>query len=68
MPRYTAKIRRPAAKYYEKLPSKLKDKVKEVINELRENPYAVPNVKPLEGSNHDDFRSYRIPSFTLSYT
>lgn len=53
MPRYTVKIRKSAAKYYEKLPSKLKNKVKEVINELRENPYAVPNVKPLEGSYHD---------------
>ena len=51
MPKYTVKIRKPAAKYYEKLPPKLKDKVKEVINQLRENPFAIANVKPLEGSN-----------------
>ena len=56
MPKYTVRLTKPAVKYYEKLPPKLKNKVKEVINQLRENPYAIPNVKPLEGSNQDDFR------------
>ncbi|EKN66478.1 hypothetical protein BABA_15252 [Neobacillus bataviensis LMG 21833] len=66
MPEYKVKIRKPAAKYYEKLPAKLKNKVKDVINQLRENPYAIPNVKPLEGSEHDDFR-IRIGSLRLLY-
>lgn len=56
MPNYGVKLRKPAAKYYEKLPPKLKSKVKDVINQLREDPYAVSSVKPLEGSDHDDFR------------
>ena len=66
VPKYTVKLTKPAVKYYEKLPPKLKNKVKEVINQLRENPYAIPNVKPLEGSNHDDFR-IRIGSLRLLY-
>lgn len=66
MPKFTVKIRKPAAKYYEKLLPKLKNKVKEVINQLRENPYLIPNVKPLEGSNHDDYR-IRIGSLRLLY-
>jgi mRNA interferase RelE/StbE len=66
MPKYTVKLRKPAAKYYEKLPPKLKSKVKEVIELLRENPYAISNVKPLEGSNYDDFR-IRIGSLRLLY-
>ncbi|MFK4997196.1 type II toxin-antitoxin system RelE/ParE family toxin [Bacillus sp. N9] len=44
----------------------MKNKVKEVINRLRENPYAIPNVKPLEGSDYDDFR-IRIGSLSLLY-
>ncbi|SEM71632.1 hypothetical protein SAMN05192533_10569 [Mesobacillus persicus] len=44
MPKYTVKLRKPAAKYYEKLPPKLKHKVKEVIEQLRENPFAIANV------------------------
>ena len=59
-------MRKPAAKYYEKLPTKLKSKVQEVINQLSENPYAVINIKPLEESNHDDFR-IRIGSLRLLY-
>ena len=66
MPKYTVKLRKPAAKYYEKLPAQLKIKVKEVINQLRENPYTIPNVKPLEGSHHDDYR-IRIGSLRLLY-
>ncbi|TYS40758.1 type II toxin-antitoxin system RelE family toxin [Bacillus infantis] len=66
MARYTIKLSKPAAKYYQKLPPKLKSKVKEVINQLGENPYAIPNVKPLEGSNHDDYR-IRIGSLRLLY-
>ncbi|MBL5768422.1 type II toxin-antitoxin system RelE/ParE family toxin [Heyndrickxia sporothermodurans] len=66
MPNYTVKLRKPAAKYYEKLPPKLKNKVTEVINQLSENPFAIPNVKPLEGSSHDDFR-IRIGSLRLLY-
>ena len=54
------------AKYYEKLPPKLKNKVIEVFNQLRENPYSIPNVKPLAGSNHDDYR-IRIGSLRLLY-
>lgn len=42
MSKYKVKLRKPAAKYYEKLPPKLKNKVKDVINQLRENPYAIP--------------------------
>lgn len=66
MSKYKVKLRKPAAKYYEKLPPKLKNKVKDVINQLRENPYAIPNVKPLEGSEHDDYR-IRIGSLRLLY-
>jgi len=66
MPKYTVKLRKPAAKYYEKLPPKLKHKVKEVIEQLRENPFAIANVKPLEGSNYDDYR-IRIGSLRLLY-
>ena len=66
MPKYAVKLREPAAKYYEKLPPKLKSKVKEVINQLRENPYAIQNIKPLEASNHDDFR-IRIGSLRHLY-
>ncbi|MDQ0220744.1 mRNA interferase RelE/StbE [Peribacillus cavernae] len=64
MPKYDVKIRKPAIKYYEKLPPRLQNKVKEVISQLRENPYAIANVKPLEGSDHDDFR-IRIGSLRL---
>lgn len=56
MAKYSVKLSKTAVKYYEKLPPNIKNKVKEVINQLRENPYAIANVKPLEGSNHDDFR------------
>ncbi|MFC0272258.1 type II toxin-antitoxin system RelE/ParE family toxin [Metabacillus herbersteinensis] len=49
MPKYDVKLRKPAAKYYEKLPTKLKSKVKEVINQLSENPYAVTNIKTFGG-------------------
>ncbi|GIN58080.1 type II toxin-antitoxin system RelE family toxin [Lederbergia ruris] len=66
MSNFHVKIRKPAAKYYEKLPPRLKTKVDEVINQLSENPYAIPNVKPLKGSNHDDFR-IRIGSLRLLY-
>ncbi|MDF0728772.1 type II toxin-antitoxin system RelE/ParE family toxin [Cytobacillus sp. S13-E01] len=66
MTKFAIKFRKPAAKHYEKLPPKLKNKVKDVINQLQENPYAIPNVKPLEGSNHDDFR-IRIGSLRLLY-
>ncbi|WP_165820878.1 type II toxin-antitoxin system RelE family toxin [Pueribacillus theae] len=66
MPRFHVKLRKPASKYYEKLPPKLKNKVKEVINKLSENPYAIANVKPLEGSDHDDYR-IRIGSLRLLY-
>lgn len=66
MSKYKVKLRKPAAKYYEKLPPKLKNKVKDVINQLWENPYAIPNVKPLEGSEHDDYR-IRIGSLRLLY-
>ncbi|MBU9722739.1 MULTISPECIES: type II toxin-antitoxin system RelE family toxin [Bacillaceae] len=66
MTRYHVKIRKPAAKYYQKLSPKLKNKVKEVINQLSVNPYSIPNVKPLEGSNHDDYR-IRIGSLRLLY-
>ena len=66
MSKYIIKLRKPAAKYYEKLPPKLKEKVKEVINQLRENPYAIPNVKPIEGSNHDIYR-IRIGTLRLLY-
>ncbi|AWI11691.1 type II toxin-antitoxin system RelE/ParE family toxin [Caldibacillus thermoamylovorans] len=66
MSKYKVKLRKPAAKYYENLPPKLKNKVKDVINQLRENPYAIPNVKPLEGSEHDDYR-IRIGSLRLLY-
>jgi mRNA interferase RelE/StbE len=43
----------------------MKNIVKEIINQLRENSYAIPNVKPLEGSNHDDYRPYWIPPFIV---
>jgi mRNA interferase RelE/StbE len=66
MPKYILKLRKPAAKYFEQLPPKLKNKIKEVINQLQDNPYAIPNVKPLEGSVHDDFR-IRIGSLRLLY-
>lgn len=66
MPRYAVKLRKPAAEYFEKLPPKLKSKVIEIINQLRENPYAISNVKPLEGSVHDDY-SIRIGSIRLLY-
>ncbi|KIO58369.1 hypothetical protein B4064_3780 [Caldibacillus thermoamylovorans] len=66
MSKYKVKLRKPTVKYYEKLPPKLKNKVKDVINQLRENPYAIPNVKPLEGSEHDDYR-IRIGSLRLLY-
>ncbi|WP_078429810.1 type II toxin-antitoxin system RelE family toxin [Alkalihalobacterium alkalinitrilicum] len=56
MPKFRVKIRKPAAKYYEKLPPKLKTRVNEVISQLCENPFAIQNVKPLEGSDHDDYR------------
>lgn len=66
MAKYQVKLSKPAAKYYEKLPPKIKIKVTEIINQLRENPYAIPNVKPLEGSNYDDFR-IRIGSLRFLY-
>lgn len=66
MPKYNIKIRKSAAKYYEKLTPKVKEKVKEVINLLSNNPYAIPNVKPLEGSDYDDYR-IRIGSLRLLY-
>ena len=66
MPKYTIKLSKSAAKYYKKLPPKLKNKVKEVINLLQDNPYAISNVKPLEGSSNDDYR-IRIGSLRLLY-
>ena len=66
VPRYAIKLTKPAVKYYEQLPPKIKSKVNEVINQLRENPFAIPNVKPLEESHHDDFR-IRLGSLRLLY-
>jgi mRNA interferase RelE/StbE len=66
MPKFTIKLSKSAAKYYKKLSPKIKAKVKEVITQLRENPYVIPNVKPLEGSSHDDFR-IRIGPLRLLY-
>ncbi|MDG5790148.1 type II toxin-antitoxin system RelE/ParE family toxin [Evansella sp. AB-P1] len=66
MNKYKVKIRKPAAKYYQKLSPKLKEKVKEVINQLSVNPYSIPNVKPLEGSSHDDYR-IRLGSLRILY-
>lgn len=66
MAEYKVRIRKPAAKYYDKLPPKLKSKVKDVIDSLRENPYSIPNVKPLEGSDNADYR-IRIGSIRLLY-
>lgn len=40
--------------------------MKEVINLLSNNPYEIPNVKPLEGSDYDDYR-IRIGSLRLLY-
>jgi mRNA interferase RelE/StbE len=66
MVKYTVKLRKPAAKYYQKLHPKLKNKVKEVIDQLSQNPYAISGVKPLEGSNYDDYR-IRIGHLRLLY-
>ena len=66
VPKYRIRIRKPASKYYEKLPPILKTKVNEVISQLSENPYAIQNVKPLEGSDHDDY-PIRIGSLRLLY-
>ncbi len=63
---YKVKVSKAAAKYYEKLTPKLKNKVNEVISQLSNNPYAIPNVKPLEGSDHDEYR-IRIGSLRLLY-
>jgi mRNA interferase RelE/StbE len=63
---YNVKIRKPVVKYYEKLPPKLKNKVKEIISKLRENSYAIPNLKPLERSTHGDYR-IRIGFLRLLY-
>lgn len=66
MANYQVKFRKPAARYYEKLSPKLKNKVKAVINLLSENPYAIPNVKPLVGSDFEDYR-IRIGFLRLLY-
>lgn len=66
MTKYKVKIRRPVAKCYRSLPPKLKSKVKEVIETLSENPYAISNVRPLKGSEYDDYR-IRIGSLRLLY-
>ena len=63
---FRVRFTKSARKYYDALSSKKKEKVKEIINQLRKDPYSLANVKPLEGSKHDDFR-IRIGSLRLLY-
>jgi mRNA interferase RelE/StbE len=63
---FRVRFTKSAKKYYDTLSSKKQEKVKEIIIQLRQNPYNVANVKPLEGSKHDDFRM-RIGSLRLLY-
>lgn len=48
------------------MPKKRQIQVSTVVNLLSQNPFVVPNVKPLSGTPHDDYR-IRIGTLRLIY-
>jgi mRNA interferase RelE/StbE len=45
-----------ALKALKKLTKKRQLQIVEIVNMLSQNPFAVPDVKPLKGTSNDDYR------------
>lgn len=63
---YKIKFTKEALKALRKLPKKRQIQVSNVVNLLSQNPFVVPNVKPLSGTSYDDYR-IRIGTLRLIY-
>lgn len=63
---YSVKFVKNARKYFNKLDKPTKKRIQKVIDQLMENPYTVPNVKPLSGFAGDIYR-IRIGPYRVIY-
>lgn len=63
---YKIKFTKEALKVLRKLPKKRQIQISDLVNLLSQNPFVVPNVKPLSGASHDDYR-IRIGTLRLIY-
>ncbi|MEB1809554.1 MAG: type II toxin-antitoxin system RelE/ParE family toxin [Bacillaceae bacterium] len=50
---YNVQFSKEALRYFSKLDRKKKEKLASVIDALKENPFLLPNVKPLQGLPYD---------------
>lgn len=63
---YKVEFTKTALKAFSKLTRKKQEQIAEIISKLEINPFAVPNVKPLQGSRQEDYR-IRIGTLRLIY-
>ena len=63
---YRVKFSKEAVKALKKLTPKRQQQIAEIVQLLSQDPFSVPNVKPLQGTSQDVYR-IRIGSLRLIY-
>lgn len=63
---YKVQFSKEALKYFEKLDKQIQKRIAKVVEMLKQNPYAVPHVKPMEGTAYEQYR-VRIGDIRMIY-
>jgi len=53
---YKVQFTKVALKYFEKLDRRIQKRVAKIVEALKNNPYVVPNIKPVEGIPYEQYR------------
>ncbi len=63
---YRVQFTKRALSYFDKIDQRTKKRVAKVIELLKQNPYIVPNIKPIEGLPYEQYR-IRIGKLRMIY-
>ncbi|MEW9672881.1 type II toxin-antitoxin system RelE/ParE family toxin [Ammoniphilus sp. 3BR4] len=64
--KYKVILSKGAAKYYRKLDASRRKQIDKILIKLQTDPYSLPHVKRIQGSDFEDFR-VRFGDFRLLY-
>lgn len=64
--KYEVHLSKEASKYYRKLDTIRKKQINKILTILQDDPYSLPHVKRLQGSDYKDYR-VRFGDFRLLY-